>query len=60
MYVGNEHLHQLDPSAWEESGTRFVQTNLYGVNFSLNPTMSWQIWWDIPEGLLEKSQELIA
>ena len=59
MYVGNDYLHQLNPSSWEKSGTRFVQTNQHGVVFSLNPTMSWQIWWNIPEQLLDKSQEFI-
>ena len=62
IYIDSEYLHGLGPSGWEESGTAWIQTNLYGVKFSLRPTMSWQIWWQIPKDLLDKcnkSKEIV-
>lgn len=59
IYVDDVYLRGLDSSGWVKSGTRFEQENPYGVIFSLNPTMSWQIWWKIPEQLLTRSPEFI-
>lgn len=59
MYVNSIYLHDLAPDSWEKSGTHWRQTNRHGVIFQLYPKMSWQIWWAIPEVLLDKSQEIV-
>lgn len=59
IYVDSAYLRQLTYFSWEESGRTWEQTNLYGVIFSLRPSMSWQIWWKIPEKLLDRSPEFI-
>ncbi len=56
-YVDREYLHQLSEDAWVQSGQSWKQTNQYGVNFTLSPSMSWQIWWELPLDLLDESPE---
>lgn len=47
-YIRRDMLRGLSASGWEERGKQFVQINHRGVEFSLRPSMSWQIWWRIP------------
>ena len=47
-YINPNHLHGLHPKKWVKHRQQFKQTNKKGVEFSLRPTMSWQIWWHIP------------
>ena len=54
-YIAAEVLAQVDPRAWERRGAAWHQTSPNGVEFSLRPSMSWQIWWMIP--LVEVVQE---
>ena len=58
VYADVEHLTGLDDGAWEQRGAAWVQTNGYGVEFSLRPSMSWQIWWKVPEELLVQLPEI--
>lgn len=58
-YVAVEHLTHLQPGEWKERGKTWEQTNRYGVIFSLRPSMSWQIWWRIPETLVEQLPEMV-
>ena len=46
--VASEMLNGLDADRWERNGSRYRQLNALGVIFALCPTMSWQIWWEIP------------
>lgn len=58
VYADARHLTGLQAGDWREHGRTWVQTNVYGVEFSLRPSMSWQIWWRIPERLLEQVAEI--
>ena len=45
---------------WNKSGTkvsRYQLVNEYGVKFSLHPSMSWQIRWDIPFRVIDSEDE---
>ncbi len=59
VYANAEHLTGLRSNRWEQAGAAWEQTNQYGVKFSLRPSMSWQIWWRIPEELLEIGPEIV-
>ena len=59
VYANVEHLTGLRANQWERSGASWLQTNRHGVRFSLTPSMSWQIWWRIPEKLLEVGPEIV-
>ena len=51
-YISTDHMCGLESNGWKEHGKQFVQQNSQGVRFSLRPSMSWQIWWKIPENLI--------
>ena len=51
-YIDKNLLTKLNPNGWREKGATWEQTNEHGVIFSLRPSMSWQIWWDIPISLI--------
>ena len=46
--ISKEKFAGLKSDAWIKKGAAFNQTNAFNVKFSLRPTMSWQIWWEIP------------
>ena len=54
-YVDVQHLTGLKADKWKKVGTSYKQTNAHGVEFTLSPSMSWQVWWRVPESLVEKS-----
>lgn len=58
VYADARHLTGLSADEWQEHGKAWIQTNGHGVQFSLRPSMSWQIWWRIPEYLLEQAAEI--
>ena len=41
----------------ETKVSRYQLVNDYGVKFSLNPSMSWQIQWDIPLSVIDSEDE---
>lgn len=47
-YIDAEILREISADAWEKVGKQYKQTNSEGVEFSVRPSMSWQIWWAIP------------
>ncbi len=55
-YIDSSHLQGLGSTNWEKHGKQWIQTNAAGVKFSLRPTQSWQIWWDIPMALAEQAR----
>lgn len=57
-YIDVENMRGLEVNKWEEHGKQHRQTNEKGVEFSLRPSMSWQIWWGIPLDLVERGREL--
>lgn len=54
-YVDVHHLTGLRADKWEKVGASYKQTNADGVEFTLSPSMSWQVWWRIPLSLVEES-----
>lgn len=58
-YIDAEKLRGLQTGRWLESGAAFKQKNAFGVDLSLNPSMSWQVWWHIPMELVEETEEFI-
>ncbi len=68
--AGRKHIYQLCyldvrklkgiiANGWQKKGAMYIQSNNHGVNFSLHPSMSWQIWWKIPKSLFEETPEII-
>lgn len=47
-YIDSVILTEIDSSKWKEVGKQYKQINSKGVEFSVRPSMSWQIWWTIP------------
>ena len=37
--------------------TKYILTNEYGVCLSLNPSMSWQVWWEIPLSIISEENK---
>ena len=58
-YVDIEHLQGVSADAWTKSGASWTQTNPSGVVLSLNPSMSWQVWWRIPVGLIHETAPIV-
>jgi len=59
IYVNSEVMVGLEGDAWTKQGTSYAQTNQFGVRFSLRPSMSWQIWWVIPEQHLDMTDKFV-
>ena len=60
VYADVRLLTGLRANAWQAHGKSWRQTNEHGVLFTLSPSMSWQIWWRIPENLLEQGTEIVV
>ena len=58
-YVDAERLQGVNADAWIKSGASFTQTNPSGVVLSLNPSMSWQVWWRIPVHLIHETPPIV-
>ena len=54
IYIDVNLMTGITKNGWKQKGKQFIQQKENGVNFSLRPSMSWQIWWTIPLPLLEK------
>ncbi|MCZ0931857.1 MAG: hypothetical protein OXJ52_01725 [Oligoflexia bacterium] len=54
-------IYEIDPSilkpskSWIKKGKSYYQVNEKNVNLTISPSMSWQIWWEIPIEILESS-----
>ena len=53
VYVDISLITGIKKTKWEQKGTQYIQKTIKGVEFSLRPKMSWQIWWKIPLHLLK-------
>ena len=53
-YIDSSLLHLEHAGLWQptSSGKAFTATNRHGVKMRITPSMSWQIWWDIPVSLV--------
>ena len=58
-YVDIESLQGVNPDGWTKSGASWKQTNPSGVELSLNPSMSWQVWWRIPVRLIHETPPIV-
>ena len=56
-YVPTDLLKGINHQNWQPKGKQFINTNQYGVEFSLRPSMSWQIWWKIPLHAISQGKE---
>ncbi len=54
-YVDVQRLTGLRADKWKKVGASYKQTNAHGVEFTLSPSMSWQVWWRVPLSLVEES-----
>jgi len=59
-YADRAVIAGIDAGAWRAHGKQYRQTNASGVEFSLRPSMSWQIWWSIPLNQIESTDEFAA
>ena len=57
-YVEQVKLTGVVASNWQQKGKQYQQTNPSGVELSLRPSMSWQIWWKIPISLIKVAREI--
>lgn len=48
FYIDGQILKIDDHKKWQKNKSQYHYTNKYGVNLSIKPSMSWQIWWNIP------------
>ena len=51
-------LHQVNKDGWEKKGKQYIQISKEGIEYSLRPSMSWQIWWKIPIELITVEKTL--
>ena len=58
-YLDIEHLRDIDPNGWHKAGSRYHQSNESGILFTINPSMSWQIWWKIPVELANTTKPIV-
>ena len=58
-YIDVKKLTSLDVRGWAKVGKTWKHTNDYGVNSSISPSMSWQIWWRIPLEVVEFGKEIV-
>ena len=58
---GKSHIYQIfyidDYKKWQKKKSNYHHSNEYGVNFMISPSMSWQIWWSIPLGILPQDNK---
>ena len=64
---GRKHIYRLcyipadflkGITGWEPYRKQWRTTNNDGVLFKLTPSMSWQIWWEIPLSIINPDKEL--
>lgn len=63
-YIDAKHLTGLKENKWSnklkngKKGESYMQSNNKMVEFTLSPNMSWQLWWTIPEKLIDIDYEI--
>ncbi len=58
-YLDINKLKGLTVDGWQKKGNSYIQLNSHNVEFSLHSSMSWQLWWNIPKDLFEKTSEIV-
>lgn len=59
-YISSEILKGVSGNDWVKKGKQFKAINEYGVELTLSPKMSWQVWWKIPYQLVKEKDEFNA
>ncbi len=59
-YISSEVLKGVTGSQWVKKGTQYKAVNKFGVELTLSPKMSWQVWWKIPYRLVKEKDEFNA
>ncbi|MCE2687200.1 MAG: hypothetical protein LW595_01450 [Rickettsiales bacterium] len=62
FYLDTKMLKLNDYAKWNEKkgkkgGVSYYATNDFGVELSIHPTMSWQIWWNVPLNILTEENK---
>jgi len=57
-YIANKYLRGVSEDGWKQKGKQWIQKNDYEVEFSLSPSMNWQIWWSIPLDLVGQTEAI--
>lgn len=57
-YVNVEKLKNVKAKEWKKVGKQYKQTNSFGVELSIIPKLSHQVWWKIPLDLTKKDCEI--
>ncbi len=50
IYLQNEFLEVDNFENWviKKGGTSYFYKNKFGIELTINPSMSWQVWWKVP------------
>ncbi len=64
-YLNISKLKGITTNKWVKKSTSRsknptrIQTNSHNVEFSVHPSMSWQVWWSVPKDIFEEKQEVV-
>lgn len=58
-YVDVRNLARLESEGWEKVNKHYIQINRHGVESSVRPSMSWQIWWKIPMSCVKQEEPIV-
>ena len=56
-YIDSKILKIDDYKKWQKKKSHYYCQNEYGVDLSIRPAMSWQIWWNIPLSSLNETDK---
>ena len=61
VYIDKHYFGQLNKSDWKKTptGKTWKQENPHGILYTINTGLSWQVWWKIPEPLLNMLEEFV-
>ena len=57
--IKKEKFSGLDATDWQLNGKSFTQINHFDVKFTIQKSMSDQVWWQVPVSQLEIDKEII-
>ncbi|HBH26145.1 MAG TPA: hypothetical protein DDX54_01925 [Rhodospirillaceae bacterium] len=55
VYIPRGALTGVDSQGWAQHGKQWRTVNSSGTVLSLRPSMSWQIWWEIPLSVVRRT-----
>ena len=57
FYIDSNILKIDDYKKWQKKKSNYHYSNKQGVDFMISPSMSWQIWWNIPLRILSQENK---